>query len=199
VTLDTATRIDVEIQRSRRSARLSYGRARFQVVQANTPFVVETASATVTTQHGVIDVEQLGREGQVRVLSGAADVLGPSGSRAAPVALGAGEGAALEFGNAAPKAAAAPAADWTRGMLQFDGTPLAQAVALANRYSERHVVLAGDLGALRVTGAFRAGDTTGLARALAAAFGLSLKEDPGGDLILSPGATAKDRNNKRGG
>ena len=60
-------------------------------------------------------------------------------------------------------------------MLQFDGTPLPHAVGLANRYSERHIVLAGDLDALRVTGAFRAGDTNGLARALAAAFGLSLE------------------------
>ena len=64
-------------------------------------------------------------------------------------------------------------------MLEFDGTPLEMAVELANRYSDRKIVIAPDLAALRVTGAFRAGDTRGLARALARAFDLSLREVPG--------------------
>jgi transmembrane sensor len=75
-------------------------------------------------------------------------------------------------------------------MLEFEATPLAEAVATANRYSERHILLSGGLGALRVTGAFRAGDTPGLARALAAAFGLSIQQRAGGDLLLSRRASA---------
>jgi transmembrane sensor len=67
-------------------------------------------------------------------------------------------------------------------------------VALANRYSERHIILGEDLGTLRVTGAFRAGDTTGLAKALAAAFGLSLRTDSAGNFIL-----ARPVQNKKGG
>jgi transmembrane sensor len=83
-------------------------------------------------------------------------------------------------------------------MLQFDGTPLAEAVALANRYSERQIILAGNLNALRVTGAFRAGDTAGLAKALAAALSLSLQQRADGNLILSRRASSTLQKNKGG-
>jgi transmembrane sensor len=74
-------------------------------------------------------------------------------------------------------------------MLQFDGIPIEAAVAVANRYSNRKIIISDDVAQLRVTGAFRAGDTPGLAKALAAAFHLSLSVNSAGDLILSnPGA-----------
>lgn len=198
VTLDTATKVDVEIGRSRRSAHLRYGRARFQIARASEPFVVETASATVTTREGVIDVEQVGQQGRVQILAGAADVRGSEQGPPSRVALSAGEGVAVNPAGVEQKSVVAPAADWTRGMLQFDRTPLADAVALANRYSERHIILAGDLNALRVTGAFRAGDTAGLAKALAAAFGLSLQQRPDGNLVLSRVAASRLPNKKGG-
>jgi transmembrane sensor len=197
VTLDTATRVDVDISRSRRTAHLSHGRARFQVVHADAPFVVETAHASISTREGVLDVEKIGEEGHVQVLAGAADLRGRDQSRAGPVALSAGEGATFSPGGAERESAVAATPDWTRGMLQFDGTPLADVVALANRYSERHIVLVGNLGALRVTGAFRAGDTAGLAKALAAAFSLSLQQNAG-NLVLSSAASSNVQN-KRGG
>lgn len=198
VTLDTATKLDVVIGRSRRTAHLRYGRARFQVAKADTPFVVETASSTVSTRDGVIDVEQVGGQGAIHVLTGAAEVRGADAGHSAPVALGAGEAVMGGAGGADRKVAVAGAPDWTRGMLQFDGTPLSEAVALANRYSERRILLLGDLGGLRVTGAFRAGDTGGLARALAAAFGLSLQQNGEGNLVLSRNVSP-GRRNKIGG
>jgi ferric-dicitrate binding protein FerR (iron transport regulator) len=70
-------------------------------------------------------------------------------------------------------------------MLQFDGIPIEAAVAVANRYSNRKIIISDDVAQLRVTGAFRAGDTPGLAKALATAFHLSLSLDPGRNLILS--------------
>jgi transmembrane sensor len=185
VTLDTSTKVEVVIGRSRRSAHLRYGRARFQVAQADEPFVVETASATVTAREGIVDIEQVGQQGRVEVLAGAADVRGPDQDRASHVALVRGQGVSANSSGTERSNFVTPSPDWTRGMLQFDGTPLADAVALANRYSERHIILVGDLDALRVTGAFRAGDSAGLAKALAAAFGLSLEQHPDGNLILS--------------
>ena len=196
VTLDTATKVDVEIGRSRRSAHLRYGRARFQIAQANAPFVVETASGTVTTREGVIDVELAGQQGRIQILAGAADVRGSG--QASGLALGAGEAVTVSPVGAEQRSAVTPAPDWTRGMLQFERTPLADAVALANRYSERHIILVGNPGAIRVTGAFRAGDTAGLARALSAAFGLSLQRDHDGNLVLSRGASPRLENKKGG-
>lgn len=198
VTLDTATKVEVEVGRSRRNAHLRYGRARFQIANANAPFVVETASATVTTRVGVIDIQQVGQQGRIQILAGAADVRGSDQGQSSRVALGAGEAVTVKSGGFEQKNVVVPAPDWTRGMLQFDGTPLAQAVALANHYSERQIILVGDLNALRVTGAFRAGDTTGLAKALAAAFRLSLQQRPDGNLVLSRNASS-GLQNKRGG
>lgn len=187
VTLDTATKVDVEIGRSHRSAHLRYGRARFEVAQARVPFVIETASSTASTSSGVIDVEQIDQKGRIQVLAGNAEVSGTEQEHTSHIAINAGEGLTMSSGGAEQKNALKPAPDWTRGMLEFDGTPLADAVALANRYSDRHIIVAGDLTSLRVTGAFRAGDTAGLAKALAAAFRLSLRVAPDGNLVLSPG------------
>jgi transmembrane sensor len=184
VTLDTSTKVEVQVGRSHRSAHLRYGRARFRIVEASVPFVVETASATITARQGVIDVERHGRQDRVHVLSGAADVRGRDRGQG-PVAVGAGEAVTMNSPGPDRTSGAAPNPDWTHGMLQFDGTPLAEAVQLANRYSERHIILAGDLDQLRITGAFHAGDTAGFARAVAAAFDLSVRQRSGGSLVLS--------------
>lgn len=186
VTLDTATKVDVEVGRSRRRAHLEYGRARFQVAKADAPFTVETASATVTTRGGVVDVEQVGKQGRIQVLAGQANVTGSDQRQAPSRAIEVGQGVTVNSGIPEQKNAVPSGPDWTRGMLQFDGTPLTDVVALANRYSERHIIVAGDLNALRVTGAFRAADTYGLAKALAAAFRLSLRSTADGNLVLSP-------------
>lgn len=198
VTLDTSTKLDVEIGRSRRTAHLRFGRARFRIAPADAPFLVETPGTTVTARQGVIDVEQGPQQDRVEVLAGAADVRRSDQRQAVQVPLAAGQSLTIDSSGAGRIGAVAPGRDWTRGMLQFDGAPLADAVALANRYSERQIILAGNPGALRVTGAFRAGDAAGLAKALAAAFGLSLQQRPDGDLVLSRSASP-DAQKKTGG
>jgi transmembrane sensor len=198
VTLDTATKVDVEIGPSRRTAHLRYGRARFQIAPAKAPFVVETEGTTIIARNGVIDVEQVGEEGHLRVLAGAVDVRGSAQGQAGPFTLSVGEAATVDSSGAKQTNAVAAASDWTKGMLQFDGTPLAEAVSLANRYSEHHIILVGDLAVLRVTGAFRAGDTSGLAKALATAFSLTLQQRADGNLILSR-SSSTGLESKRGG
>ena len=181
VTLDTATTMAVEISGSTRKARLKSGRARFEITASALPFVVEAGSTTVTADSGVMDVSRTAQQSSVEVVSGAAEV------RHGTAELGLRAGQAVEGGpdGLASRESSSRRPDWTRGMLQFDGTPLADAVLLANRYSERHIILAGDLNEQRVTGAFRAGDTAGLARALAQAFHLSLNRTADGSLLLS--------------
>lgn len=181
VTLDTGTRVDVDVGRSHRSARIKYGRARFRVAQAKVPFVIEGGTATITSREAVIDVEQTAGRDRVHVLAGTAELR--SNQAESSVAVRAGQSATADAGGVAGPISAAAAPDWT--MLQFDAAPLGEAVAAANRYSKRRIVLTGDLGALRVTGAFRAGDTAALARALAQAFDLSLRSGAEGELILS--------------
>ena len=191
VTLDTATSVKVEIGRSERRALLEHGRVRFQVADAQEPFVIDAGSLKVTAGAGVFDVERAGQQSRVDVLAGEADVR-TLGETEAELNLDAGEGVAtLPSGIERKQVASTP--DWTRGMLQFDGTPLGAAVALANRYSDRRIIVHGDLAELRVTGAFRAGDTAGLARALAAAFNLSLGQTPNGNFLLSPSSPSAEQ------
>lgn len=197
VTLDTLSSVAIEIGRSGRHARLNRGRARFEIADAPHPFVVEAADTTVTARQGVVDVERAGGQSRVDVLAGTAAV---QRSRGAPAELTLSAGQALASTSRVPMAAHRLSAgpDWTRGMLQFDGTPLPAAVALANRYSDRHITIDGDLGTLRLTGAFRAGDTGDFANAVAATFGLSLTHTPDGSLRLHRRQRAAEEN-KNGG
>jgi transmembrane sensor len=65
----------------------------------------------------------------------------------------------------------AMAAGWSRGQLVFSATPLAQAVADANRYAREQLIIADPrLEAIKVSGEFRIGNTQALLRALESAF-----------------------------
>lgn len=184
VTLDTATTVEVEIGRFAREARLKKGRARFQVAQTSEPFVVDAGTATVTTRSAVVDVERFGPQSRVNVIAGTAEVQ-PGRHGDEPLTVAAGQALTADTAGLGQKKNEAAAADWTHGMLQFQATPIAAAIALANRYSNRRILVDPNLGQLRISGAFRAGDTEGLASALAAAFDLTVREDAAGNFILS--------------
>ena len=87
-----------------------------------------------------------------------------------------------------------PAAAGSSGpaMIEFDDTRLAEAVERVNRQSDGTVRLADPtLADLRVTGAFRAGDTEAFAQGVAAALGLEVERGQDGMLWLkerNPGA-----------
>ena len=181
VILDSASRVEVELARGHRKARVRFGRARFQIAGGDGPFVVAAGDETLASAGGTIDVERQDRASRVDVLAGGAEV---RAGRAPGLALGAGAGAlSSEGGLQSYRVPVRP--DWTNGMLQFDGTPLAAVAALANHYSDQRLIVDADLGRLKVSGAFRAGDTAGLARALAAAFGLSAAQGTDGNWRLT--------------
>lgn len=192
VTLDTSTAVEVALGRAERRAIVQKGRARFEVAPDPRPFIIEAGAATVTNGPAVLDVEALGEHARIEVHSGSATASRDSSPpEAAAVRVDAGQGF-LSDREPGTYALTNDRSAWTKGMLQFDGTPLGEAVAAANRYSERRIIVRGDLHQLRVTGAFRAGDTIGLAKALAAAFNLSLIQAADGKLILSSAAQKKN-------
>ena len=175
VTLDTNSRVDVDIEAGSRRARVKAGRARFEVAKASQPFVIEAGNSTATVETAMLDVEKFDTKGSIEILSGAARVDGRERSAMIQADLPGHRG----------RSPVATDSDWTHGMLEFAGTPLPEAVALANRYSERKIILGEGLEKLKVTGAFRAGNVEGLASALAAAFHLSVKRVAGGSLVLA--------------
>ncbi|HEV8407207.1 MAG TPA: FecR domain-containing protein [Sphingomicrobium sp.] len=184
VTLDTATSLEVEISRMGRRALVKGGRVRFDVVRAARPFVIEAGSSIATATGAVLDVEDFGNRSRVDVLAGSAKV-GEQGAPGSELSLASGETMMAVRGRGAQRRALGSAPDWTRGMLEFDGTPLEAAVDLANRYSKRKILLSTGLAQLRVTGAFRAGDIQGLSGALAEAFHLTVSRTREGNLVLS--------------
>lgn len=194
VTLDTSS--GVEVDTGQRRAVLRKGRARFDIRRGSSPFLVKAGTSQIAADQAVIDVERSQNLTRVEVVAGTVAV---SGNRGTEGRLGLHEGEAVNISTASPaQREPASGGDWTNGKLEFRSTAVDVAVARANAYSTRKIELRGNIGALRVTGVFRAGDTAGLARALAAAFGLSIEERPGGGWILSS-KPRPSRQTKNGG
>lgn len=185
VTLDADTRLQLRFTDKERRLVLLGGRARFEVAHdAARPFVVAANRREVVATGTIFDVSL--RDGKVAVvlLRGGVDVrdrsAGASSTLLARLAPAQSVTLAPDAQSAQVKPVAASRADWPSGMIEFDGTPLREVLAIANRYSARHIVL-GDpaIGGLAVTGVYRIGDPTALAAALAAAFDLrvAMRED----------------------
>lgn len=186
ITLDADSAVRVELQRSVRHATLRRGRARFAVVPDPRPFTLEAGAAKVRMAEALVDAELAGNQARIEVLSGSAQVDAGLPDIRSSLALAQGQGLAAGPGGAQTYSVQTGRADWTKGMLQFNGTPLSTVAAEANRYSSHKLLLSAGLGQLRVSGAFRSGDNAGLARSLAAAFRLKLERTPEGNFLLSP-------------
>ncbi|CAN5287854.1 FecR family protein [soil metagenome] len=191
VTLDTDSAIEPVFTGQARVVRLSRGRARFDVAhETGRPFMVEAGGRTIIDRGTLFDVV-LGREGvKVVLLRGAVEIRNRKarGTGGAPIArLVPGQVFADAPAAGVPQVSAAPGGSdqWVKGMLSFDGTPLEDVVAAANRYSA-HKIRLGEpaLAGLRVTGTFHATPTDALAAILAATFNLRVERDAQGDFIL---------------
>lgn len=201
MTLDTKTTVVVEIRPDLRQVTLREGRARFAVAgEDERPFVVEAGRTRVSGRNTTFDVALNGGTATVQPVRGSISVeLAGAGAQPQPVQLAPGQVVSVSSSGERlqRRPASRPESLWPSGMLEFDNTPLAQALAEANRYGRARISLADpSLEALRVSGTFRAGDLEGLARSLEAAFGLRLEREDGQRLILHPspsGRTPADR------
>ena len=184
MTLDTRTSVSVDIGRERKRVTLRDGRARFVVAAADGgPLVVEAGRVRAEATGSVFDVALIDGQATVQAIEGSVAVRMDT-PQSDEIRLRSGE----MIGMAAtgePIRGTGSQARWPEGMLAFDDVPLGRAIAEANRYGNRRIVLADPtLERLRVTGTFRAGDLEGLARSLAEAFGLRLNAAQSGELVL---------------
>lgn len=180
VTLDTDTSLTVRLTQGERRIVLNRGRARFEVAHdAGRPFIVSVGGDEVVALGTVFDVSLVSGRPRVSLFRGSVEVrhapgAAPGGSRTIARLV---PGQAIALAGSAPVPQSAPAADaaWVTGMLSFENAPLTDVLAAANRYSERKVTIDDPaLGALKVTGTFRADHPDELAATLAAAFGLEV-------------------------
>lgn len=181
VTLNTSSTLRVDFSGNRRELQLLEGEAFFRVAHdATRPFDVTARDATVRALGTQFNV-RVGSQGTlVSVVDGIVEVRDraqeqSSGSSAAPeqrLRLREGEEAKVAAIDVQVAAVAVPAVRisktahaapmravaWTRGRVEFDGTPLIDVLSEFQRYRELEVSIAEPLRQLKLTGSFDAHD-----------------------------------------
>jgi transmembrane sensor len=197
VTLDTESAVRLAFTSNERRLFLLRGRARFEVAhRRDRPFVVVAGSGSVVARGTVFDVSVIEGRVHVALLRGSVDVrreAEPNGAPPGQAVVHLSPGETTAFSSRRPLAPPEPATqnefDWPSGMMSFDDVRLGEAIAEANRYSATKIRVADPaIEHLEVTGAYRAGDTQGLARSLAASFDLHIATDARGDMVLERSA-----------
>lgn len=189
--LNTASRVEVRFSERERRLVLRRGEAFFEVAHdATRPFIVAAGDIQVRALGTKFDVRRLDGETRVTLAEGRVEVARPA--RREAWTLVPNQQITLNGASPAPKGAdAASATSWTTGRLRFQGTPLAEAIAEVNRYTETKIILdAGAMGDERVSGVFDTGDTKAFVSAVTELFGLSARTTPEGIRLRARGPSA---------
>jgi transmembrane sensor len=178
VTLNTDTRIKVELSESERRVNLARGEAYFEVAKDPIrPFVVNVDDKRIvaigtsfSVRRDVDGVRVLVTEGTVRVDQSEAGDSTHSMARLQPGAI-AHAMADNVIIQTRPVAEVEQLLTWRTGYLVFDHTPLAEAIAEFNRYNRHKVVIADpQVGTIRIGGNFRATNVEAFLRLVASDF-----------------------------
>jgi len=190
VELNTDTKLRTSISDDHRTVWLDRGEAYFEVAHdASRPFVIYAGSRRITVLGTKFLVHREGEGVEVAVIEGRVRVDPVRQEHAKPAVLTRGE-VAIAKGEATllpPPSIQKVETElsWRDGMLVFDRSTLADAVAEFNRYNRRKLVVEGDAAAkVRIGGSFEAENIDAFARLLEQAFGLSV-EDQGDQIIIS--------------
>ncbi|HEY0686614.1 MAG TPA: FecR domain-containing protein [Steroidobacter sp.] len=197
ITLNTASAVEVAYEASERKVRLLNGQALFTVAHGQpAPFRVYAGGKVVTAVGTVFDLRVDDGRVMVSVLEGAVRVEPGSRDRADAASFSA-DAEMLVAGQALtsrPDGAVSVQqtdverlASWRSGLLSFEDTPLAEAVAEINRYTHRPVTLADPrLGEYRVSGTFRVGEPERFAQFMTELFPLAVESSASGTVIKAP-------------
>lgn len=201
ISLNTSTRVQVELDQARRSVSVLRGEALFEVAKdASRPFVVSAAGTEVTAMGTsflvrvapsnsgapeTLDVMLV--EGQVIVQSQNSK---PRKAIAQPIVMVPGDRLRVrsddEYGRLPLRASTLqtdrPSMEqmlaWRRGEAIFDGVSLQEALAEMNRYSAVPIRTSPAIAGLRISGSYKTGDSEGFARAVAKLHELNVSRYP---------------------
>jgi transmembrane sensor len=186
ITLNTSSRVSVRFSRSKRRVEVLNGQASFAVAKdAARPFIVSAEGGEVLAVGTEFDVYKRANDTLVTLIEGSVTVTPPQAG-APLITLTAGEQVSYSAHRAAlrTKADLQRASAWRAHKLDFADTPLSEAIAEANRYSNLKIELRGlELADAKISGVFEAGRNDSLAEGVRAYFGLQL-ERSGDDLIV---------------
>jgi transmembrane sensor len=205
VFLNTATHIVVKYDRNVRKVVLKSGEALFDIAKkAGWPFMVEVADQQVRALGTSFIVREDEHRLSVTLVEGKvtvspANAEGKTGWQASAAVMSVAEtksfspqperkmltlvaGQRLTWAYRQPPELDTPPLErvtaWQRGLVDFENTPLAEAVAEMNRYSAvKLVVTSSQAFTIPITGVFRAGDASSFAAAVARAYQLQVAED----------------------
>ena len=188
--LDTNTLVQVAYEHSRRHVVLLRGRMQARVAHdGNRPFVVTSGVGSVRALGTVFQVERQDGNTVIALLEGRVIVDTNGNQPSHAIELHPLQQLAYDADGAlgSPRSVDRSVAEsWTRGRLVFKEERLADLIAVFNRYSHEQLILSGsELGEIRVSGVFNAGDQSGLLATLRQGWGLQAKPVAGDRIELS--------------
>jgi transmembrane sensor len=169
LSLDADSEVTVRYGKRDRALHLLRGQARFDVAHDKSrPFSVVAGNQRVIATGTAFNIDIAGPKVLVTLIEGHVVVVneteGPQGAVARTIELKAGQ--QLATGPAVPPrvqpANVQRVTAWTIGQIMFDDEPLSSVVDRVNRYGGTQVVVADpEVGAMKISGVFNAGDTLG--------------------------------------
>jgi len=195
VALTDGARVEAEFTSGERRVHLVGGRARFTVAHDSArPFRVEAAGSETTALGTIFEIDLTGRRPVVHLVEGSVEVRATANPQA-PLRLRPGQRAAVEK-DAPMLIEAKPAGETVTmtipvgqaegpNLLLAEGLPLGAVIDRANRVSSARIELADPaIGGQLVSGRFDVSNSRSLARQLAAALDLDLKEQAGRYVLM---------------
>jgi transmembrane sensor len=188
VTLDTNSRLQVQLGPRERRLRLLAGQAYFEVAHdSSRPFIVTAADRDIVAIGTQFDVRLDGARTSVTLAQGRVEVR-PVAKRAGTVHVARLiPGQRMHYQVADPdfvigNVDVSAVTSWREGRLRFDDVRLADAVAEMNRYAVAPIVIEdASLQDIRVSGVFQVGQSAAFAAALTDLFPVKVKTS--GDVI----------------
>ncbi|MDT9600663.1 FecR family protein [Sphingosinicella rhizophila] len=180
IILNTGSRVRVAYGAAERRLVLEKGQALFEVAKGRKrPFIVQAGDQIVTAHGTAFDVRlegptaNPGARVKVALIEGSVTVANRAQPRARPTPLRPNEilvaaGAQMRVSYFAE---AEQVTSWRDGLVIFEDESLAEAVAEMNRYVRQPIVLGDEkVGAVRISGAFRTGESQAFVEALQMSF-----------------------------
>lgn len=185
VTLDTASRVRVAYTPRERRLILESGQAMFEVAKHRArPFVVAAGGREVVAHGTAFNVRLDPQLVRVALVEGGVTVesrgSGAVAMRPADVLTAGPGGVSIRRDRAAVDALT----EWSEGRVVAENEPLSELVAEMNRYAVRPLVLAGDVGGIRVSGSFRTGEVEPFVEMLQLGFPVAVHHRADGAIVL---------------
>jgi len=197
MTLNTASLVEVKINKSRREILLLHGEALFEVSHdATRPFVVRAGNAVLKDVGTLFNVNMRANSTTVTVVDGKVDVEsaagansgtqtgGEAGNTVDPLILAANEQVIVTptgVGVRQQRVNVASSVAWTQRQLMFEHRPLSEVAEEFNRYNKERIEIdSADLKRQEVTGVFEAKDPRSFLEFLSSIPGVEIRKNGNG-------------------